>query len=516
MDFLKENGNTAMLVSAGVLFKHNTTTRDFRNQWFNQVQLKDIFNFIHVRKFFFKSAISPFLSLCFSKGKQLDNPVYYWSAKQTKNMDKMQCIVFSKYDRHTLYPGDLSSLTTWKELWFGRKADSQLLHFLQKQKRLQEFSDLEKCGRGYEIAAKNRNADELQSFKNMKIESFSRYGYLEFSNPPKKIYRLGNIDIYNGKRILVRRGILEKTNAKGLIVARLEDEPFCFTNALHGVKLKYGEEWEYKTILGILWSSVSRYFFFMTASNWGLWHHEIHLHDELLQLPVILEKSNPATEKIIAVVDKLRGYRPKEHDLFHPDGLPGEEIEMQRKKWETELDEAVFELYGLNDEQMDLICDLCNVTLPFYYKPLDSVGAIPAVEKNDLSWIEKYIHIFCRRWNAYLSEAEEMRAEVHMGAHGNIIAVEFFPSDKGDPWNLTPNYDYWSDILEQIGKTLPHPIGTSQIIMEGFVQVISNSGIIIIKRNEKRFWTRSLAREDAEAALCKRMIDTMPKDSKLN
>jgi hypothetical protein len=520
LDFLKENGNAGMLVSAGVLFKHNTTTQDFRNQWFNQVKLKDIFNFIHVRKFFFKSAISPFLSISFSKGKQFDSPVYYWSAKQTKNIDKTQSIVFSKYDRHILYPGDLSFVTTWKALWFGRKADSQLLRFLQRNKRLKEFSYLEKCGRGYQLAAEDRNADELQSFKNMKIESFSRYGYLEFSNPPKKIHRLGNLNIFEGKRLIVQKGIAEKvlqnSNEKGMIVARYESEPFCFTNAIQGIKLKSAEEWEYKTILGILWSSVSRYFFFMTSSKWGLWFHEIHLHDELLQLPVILEKSNPATEKIIAVVDKLRSYWPKDRNLFHPDGVPGEEIKAQRKKWEAQLDEAVFELYGLNDEQMDLIRDLCEVTLPFFYQPSDSIGIMPAVEKNDLSWIEKYIHIFCRCWNAYLSEEEEMRAEVHIGAHSNMIAVEFYPSDKGDPWNLVTNYDNWSDILERIGKTLPHPMGTSQMITEGFVQVISNSGIIIIKRNEKRYWTRGLAREDAEAALCKRMVDTIPKDGNLD
>jgi hypothetical protein len=54
-------------------------------------------------------------------------------------------------------------------------------------------------------------------------------------------------------------------------------------------------------------------------------------------------------------------------------------------------------------------------------------------------------------------------------------------------------------------------MGVSKIILDGFVHVVSDSGIILIKRNEKRFWTRSLAREDADATICKRMVDTMPK-----
>ena len=65
--------------------------------------------------------------------------------------------------------------------------------------------------------------------------------------------------------------------------------------------------------------------------------------------------------------------------------------------------------------------------------------------------------------------------------------------------------DSWGYILEQLGNALPQPMGTSQIVLDGLVHVVSDSGIIIIKRNEKRFLTRSLAREDADATICKAM-----------
>jgi hypothetical protein len=98
-----------------------------------------------------------------------------------------------------------------------------------------------------------------------------------------------------------------------------------------------------------------------------------------------------------------------------------------------------------------------------------------------------------------------MRAEIHVGAHGNMLAVEFFPADKEDSWNLKPKNDSWRHILDRIGQALPQPMGTSQIVLDGLVHVISGDGIIIIKRNEKRFWTRSLAREDADVTLCQAM-----------
>lgn len=512
LDFLKEKGKAGMLVSAGVLFKHSQTTQEFRRHWFEAVRFKEVFNFSHVRKFFFKGGDSPFLSVFFSKKEQKDNPVYYWSAKQAIPINKIQAIALSKYDMHVIWPEDLMGLSIWKEFWFGRTADRKFLIFLRRHPRLIQYSLRKESGQGFKVASKDKDASTLKSFRRLVLDTFSRYECLSFTDTPQKVHRLGVTTVYNGERLLVKRGIDEKTLDKGRIVARYESEPFCFTNAINGIRLKLPEEWRYKTILGILWSSIARYYFFMTSSNWGLWHHEIHLDDELFQLPVILDKTNPATKKLIDIVDKLRDYHPEKRDLLHQHSTSEEVIETKRREWENKLDEAVFELYELNDEQRDLIRDFHEVTLPFFYTPFDSIGVTRVIKKGDWSWIENYIRIFCRRWNPYLEKDEEMRGDVHIGAHDNMLAVEFYAAEKGDPYELKLKENGWSSLLNQIGKALPQPMGVSQIILDGFVHVVSDSGIILIKRNEKRFWTRSLAREDADATIFKRMQDTMPNE----
>ena len=514
LDFLEEGGRAGMLVSAGVLFKHGNKSQAFKRQWLDLVRLNDVFNFTHVRKFFFKGADSPFLFIHFNKEKQQQKPVNYWSAKQVTKVTKVQAVTFSRYDLQIIRDAELADSSVWKQFWFGRSADNDLLDFLRRHKKLIEFSDRKKTGQGFKIASADKKADVLQPFKNLVVKSFSNYSQLEFFNPPRKVERFGVLEAYNDSRLLIQRGIEDKSLDKGRIVARYESEPFCFTNAINGIKLLAPEDWKYKTMLGIFWSSIARYFFFMTAANWGLWHYEIHLDDEILQLPIVLDKSNSLTKKIIDIVNKLREYQPQRQDVLHPRGTPEKEIETKRRKWEAELDEAVFALYGLNEEQKDLIRDCCEVTLPFFYKPFDSIGARSAIADGDLNWIDKYVHVFCRRWNAYLGDDEKMCAEVHVGAHGNMVAVEFFPADKRDPWDLNPKVDSWGHILEEIGNNLPQPMGTSQIVLDGLVHVVSKNGIIVIKRNEKRFWTRSLAREDADATLCKRMVDTEKREAR--
>lgn len=506
LDFLNNGGKAAVLVSAGVLFKHSTTTQVFREQWMDSVRIMEVFNFTHVRKFFFRGADSPFVIVIFNKGKQDDFPVTYWSAKQVMALKETQAVLLSKYDIHILRDEDLASGELWKSCWFGRLADRQFIKWLQSKNRLRSFLDRNNSGRGYQFYTKDLYADKLQSLKALlKLES--RYEPPVFTSPPERVYSFGAESAYRGLRVLVNEGISENSQTQGMIISQFSDIPFCFYRSVYGLKLLEQKEWSHKLLLGILWSSYARYYFFMTSANWGLWHHKLLL-DELLRLPVVLDKEALASKRIISIVDKLRNYHPPKQDLLHPDGVPGGEIEAQRRIWEQELDEAVFELYGLNEEQKDLIRDCCEVTLPFFYKPFNNIGVMPAVQRNDLSWIEKYIRIFARRWNTYLGDAMEMRAEVHIGAHGNMMAVEFFPADKADLWKLNPKNDSWQYVLEQIGMALPQPMETSQILVDGIVHVVSNNAVIVIKRNEKRFWTRSLAREDADVTLCKRMVES--------
>lgn len=513
LELLKKGGRCALLTSAGVLLKHSSTTQRFRNEWMDRVRINEVFNFTHVRKFFFKGAVSPFVLVHFTKEEQKDSPVEYWSAKQVISLKETQAVLLSKYDRSYLVGQDLTDNKTWKVNWFGRHADVIFLRQLRSSSILKNYVIKECVGRGYQTYSKIHRGTMLLCNKTLN-KILDRYEDITFSDIPSYVYNLGPIKVYNGKKIIVNEGILEKGVDKGIILSRYENDNFSFYRAIYGLKLKANNENQYLYILGILWSSLARYYFFKTTANWGLWNHKILL-DELLKLPIPQEIDSKKAEPVISIVNKLRDYTPQEKDLLYPDGVSKEEIEAQRREWEAELDEAVYDLYGFTEEQRDLIRDCCEVTLPFFYQPYKSVGNMPAIEEGDTSWIQSYAEIFARRWQPYLDEDEVMRADVHLGASDNMLAFEFYPGDIGDEWDLTPKNKKWDYILDEIGKALPKPMGTSQIILDGVVHAISDDSIIIIKRNEKRFWTRSLAREDASATLCKRMIETMPKDGEV-
>ncbi|NTW88076.1 MAG: N-6 DNA methylase [Desulfobulbaceae bacterium] len=508
LDFLRGEGQGALLASAGVLFKHSSTTQAFRREWMSRVCITEVFNFIHVRKFFFKGADSPFVMIHFKKGEQGETPVEYWSLKQVASLKKTQSVLLSKYDRAYLIGQDLTDNKTWKSNWFGRHADVIFFHSLKNNNQLESKLITNDSGRGYQSCGASYPKSQLGVSR--AIKAFELYSNkLDFEDPPANLSRLGCTGAYRGAKIIVHEGIFEEGTKKGRIIARYEDIDFAFYRSIYGLKLKSNSRSDYLLITGILCSSFARYYFFNTTANWGLWNHKILL-GELMPLPLPSKLTGRKADQVIFLIENLQNYYPQVQDLMHPDGVPKSEIEAQRLELEAELDEAVFDLYGFTQDQRDLIRDCCEVTLPFFYQPYTSVGAMPAVKGNDTSWINNYAERFAHRWQPYLNQDEVLRANLHIGASGNMVAMEFYPADLGDKWELAPKTDSWGHILEEIGKSLPRPMGTSQILLDGIVHVVTDNSIIVIKHNEKRFWTRSLAREDAESTLAKRMLETMP------
>jgi len=507
LDVLTKNGHCAMLTSNGVLLGLGEKTITFRKTLINNACLTEVFNFSHIRKFFFNEAISPFFFIHYRKQKQNDTPVVYWSPKQVKCIENTQYILLSKYDRAYIVNQNLISNKTWKINWFGRHADYVFISQLNNFRKLKDIIDRKNSGQGYIKSPGLYDFPNVSKLKSINPLYFNKYSNLCFyKETPERFYREGNTSVYHGSRLLVKKGISIKTDVP--FVARYETKSFCFTNAINGLKFIDNDENTYLLILGILWSSFCKYYFFNISAKWGIWYDEIYLDKELLCLPIPEELSGKTATHIISLVRKLREYKPEIKDLIHPEGVPKEKIERQRKIWENELDKAVFEMYELTEQQKELINDFNNVTLPFFYDPHNSIGVKSVVTDNDTEWIKDYAVRFSECWQPYLNPDETLRADLCIALSDNVIALEFYIADFGDEWELTPKNKLWDKLLSDIAEFSTHPLGTSEILINGIVHSITNDTIIIIKRNEKRFWTKSIAYEDAESTLAKRILGT--------
>jgi hypothetical protein len=525
---LQEGGKAGLLVSSGVFFKHHQNSRNFRRVWLTSACLEHVVNFAHVRQVFFSDpqreakGISPFVSVVFQKvrgGAPDDNRFQYWSAKRTAMIANTQCIVLNRGDMHWLSQRDcLTNEKLWKIYWWGGHRDDALVRRLELYSPLVDLPKNVpgaklKSGRGFEVTTKGTPAGWLGNYRELPAKLLSRYGKQSLNqlrDVPTMVYRKGLEDIYHGHRLLVGRGI----KGGGLITARFETRKYCFRNSVHGIRFQGLDAWQEAVITAIFWSSLARYYYFTTTGAWGLWHDEIHL-ENIESMPVCLPKDAELRDRIVRIVQELQELDPM------PDGLALAGIQAQRRITELEhaLDDAIFDLYQLSLGERDLVNEMCKVGLELFYRhqksdalrevepPATYIGTLADVSTSS-DGLPGYLRTFLEIWNRELSPDGELVWRLASPPSGApLLGVWFETHYRNRPVHASPGNGRatWRDLLTKLDQSARVPANSSRIFIDTFFREVSAREILFIKRNERRFWTRTAAREDAESALTRLM-----------
>ena len=537
LDFLKDGGQAGLLVSSGIFFKSHCKSKDFRRQWLKSAILETVVNFAHVRDIFFTGktrktgSLAPFAAVIFTKKTpDRDDSFAYWSAKKTAMIEGAQTVILNRTDLAYLRQHDvLRDESLWKIYWWGNHQDERLISaletlgtpFCQLTIAGQRLDPKKAFGQGFIKSGEGKKiVFQFQKYRELDIRCFVRYGPIQESNlvtPPNKVHRAGFARVFCGSRLLVKRGITEKGKNKGMIFARLERRPFCFRNSIHGVRLPDAATWEGKALLGVFWSSLARYYYWLTAGSWA-WHNEIHLED-IQHMPICLPENARLRHRIVKIVDTLRekaqGKDGESAQLFDQGqkGLPPDKI----KRYEQDLDEAVFDLYHLSPSERDLIRDMCDTGLDLFYqgvssdalKPIEvgteyrKTGVLSDVQQRAPKGLRPYLTAFLECWNRNLDEdAEFVWRIICPSPDVPMLAVVFSTHYRGKSVSSPSGNDMkaWRELLERLDEANLVPFGTNRICIEGMLLAMSETDITIIKRNERRLWTASRAREDAESA----------------
>jgi hypothetical protein len=213
--------------------------------------------------------------------------------------------------------------------------------------------------------------------------------------------------------------------------------------------------------------------------------------------------------------------------------------EGEKRKLEERLDEAVFELYGLREPDRDLIRDMRETGFELLYEPsgensatdslriagsargtLNSLGEPSSgQEAKDArtareGGLAPYLRVFLKLWNQRLRPKAELawRVVAPRSSPRPFLAVIFEIIPRGERHSAEKNgppaggddsalseHARWRDVLSGLEETLDHQLGSRQLWVNGLLRVATDTEIVIVKRNERRLWTRSAAYEDVEA-----------------
>lgn len=541
LDLVREGGCVALLLSTGVLFKHHAKSQEFRRKWLRRCKLLEVVNFAHVRDVFFRKGIAPFASVVFQKNRceasaPSDHQVRYWSAKKLAHVDRWQAVVLNRSDLRLVRQNDLRrDDKLWKIYWWGNDRDRALIEWLEISTPLGELSDEngkrispESSGRGFQenqdpTLKPEESIDWFGKYRELPTRAFQAYGPLSLDQlqlPPKTVEHPGKEALYNGERLLIKRGISQRAEPKGKIVARVESASFSFRNSIHCIKLRDGLSWEYKTILAIFRSSLARYYYFLTSSTWGMWHFELHF-GEIKRMPIRFPEDRILRERIVNIVNELQSWSPTSRTLFELGGPTDAQMARDLQRIERELDDAVFDLYELSRPEREQVLDLCNTGIEFFYNDYHSQAAAPVHgpqvmqgtyktlgRRNESNVLSEYLRVFLQLWNRELDAETELSWNViRPNDEWPMIAVTFSLQSKDEAITeiSSSEQDRWSTALLSLADDLLVPYHSSCVYVDGMVRAVTESDIIIIKRADKRLWTRSMAREDVDAAMVRIM-----------
>ena len=136
-------------------------------------------------------------------------------------------------------------------------------------------------------------------------------------------------------------------------------------------------------------------------------------------------------------------------------------------------------------------------------RPGKSDATVVDLPRNERG-LEGYLEVFLEAWNRELEPNGEVRWQViRPSEDAPLLGVVFSTQYKATPLAPVADSDAaeWAKLLRRLDRGLLTSWQQSRFYIDGLVRVVTDTDCIIIKRNERRHWTRSAAREDAEVAL---------------
>ena len=502
VDLLADEGVAALLVSAKAMLNARSTSEAFRGQWLQEVKLERVINFSHVRRDFFETAVAPFMMVRFRKATQPANGMVIYETARPVPSGRRGSPALARLDRQIVSQASLQARSyLWKTYSAGSFRDEALVARLQIEDRLRDWTRGGLRAYGFQIGVEGKGGYEpSQTLRGQRsLAAFNSWGPIRdewFERVPTYVKRVPDERLFQGQRLLVRRGVSTGFGPH----ARLETEPFAFRHTTYGISLNHLPQWQAKVILGTLLSPLGRYWLYMVSGSWGTWQDEVRSVD-LLGLPLrMTSATDTATERIVQAVDQLRDL-----DAF---SSPGRGLSWMALPEMQLLDEGTSDLFELTDPERDLVAGFWAALSRDATREV-SLGAkregIAAdLDPNSSVGIVPYLNVFLGVWNRRLRGTGEFTWRLWRNNQAGVVAVVFELLDTDSPAYSGGQGEDWSTALRRIGVQWEASRAQS-ILRYGIVRAVTDTAIVVVKRDEQHLWSARAAWQDADATAAQLM-----------
>jgi hypothetical protein len=296
--------------------------------------------------------------------------------------------------------------------------------------------------------------------------------YIQMESPRKP-------EIYSPPLVIVS----QTPDSEGAYSA-FSEEIIVYTQRYSGISFLHDQVELAHYINAIINSKVASYFLFLTSASWGVERDELKTQD-LSRLPVPLPntKNSSLVARVVAVEQQLR---------------ISNSVDYQNLK--HQLNEAVFELYGLGKTEQLLVEDGVNITINLRMEREESI----ALTKPSLDELKSYslqlvgvIQPFLQtlRQRVLLADVIEVNQSPLQ-----VVKFSFLPAPGREHIVRITQVQDLKEVLSRIAEQLPQQIA-DRIFTRRDLRIYSGQDIYIVKPAQKRYWSRSAGLNDADLIL---------------
>jgi hypothetical protein len=225
---------------------------------------------------------------------------------------------------------------------------------------------------------------------------------------------------------------------------------------------------------------LATYYLFLISSSIGIEREEIKVN-EIYELPVKFDEAlfNELSKSLDEIKSRITLNYPMIIDI---------------SDLEKSINQTIFDLFSLNPTERILIEDFMNITISLLFDGHKSSALKPiSVTEN-----KTYATFLCKELNQYLSiDKSIINAsvfDIKKDTPLNIVKISFAKTKKEIDLFGT---DLYVQYLSAINKYTISSLAKS-IYIQKQIKYYDENTIYIIKPNQKRFWSRSSAINDAK------------------
>lgn len=492
---LAKNGKVALLFNTQLLTYPKTGLIEFRDWLLNSNYVEKVYNLSIFRNApidfggsLFSTAKVPVSIVFFNptQPSQRTKTIEYWAPKTFVRNNIVEGVIIDKTDIKYLPREECENPEShiWKIAQWGNLSDYFLIKSLTDNNEsigYLEKSNVISIKAGLHVVEKDKETIKINGsfLDTKKIQHYFTSG--QYIGEIDSEFRKIDLQIFTPPYVGIPQNIMKRK-----ICVSYFDKTVFFKSGIFCLNSKNDNILKNLTIL--LNSKLSNYYFFLISGCWGIERDQLFLSSEYKTFPVssdFINKPNALDfEKII----------------FDPDVL---DFENKAEVFDDACyDKEIYSSYKLQKKEIAIVEDFVKYSISLFYDKENSIALRPIAREKPETM--SYAEMLCNEINDFLKVGDfKVNSRVYNVSPNTplcLVVLEIISKNKvRSPQLIEADSDFQKELKKVEEYTWSEY--AQNIYVRKQVRYYTDDSIFIAKPNQKRFWTRSQAIDDANTII---------------